>query len=170
MKPLSEFEADIAALAERFRQMPVGSTVTYEELDQVIGKPAKRHRYVLLRARDRVEKEDGSIFVTVFNVGVKRLAVEDYADVGSQARGAVRRKARRASQRMSNGLERANDVPGEVARAVGREQSILGLITLISTDKAMKKMLSDQTVTAPTPLGRAAADLMAALGIETTKE
>ena len=165
MKAVSEFEADIAALAERLRQVPIGEVVSYRDLDVAIGRPVRGHRYLLISARDRVEREDGAIFQSVFNTGIKRLPVESYATVGQHSRRTIRRKARTASRRMRNGLEKANDAPADVIRAVSREQSVLGLIEFAAKDKTLKKMLNDEPITAPTPLAMAAKDLMAALGI-----
>jgi len=166
MKTISPFDGDIAALAERLRQTSIGETVTYESLDGALGRPVRAHRYLLLKARDRVEREDGALFVSVFRTGIKRLPVASYASVGKGTRKAIRRKAARASRRMANGLEHANEAPGEVVRAVLKEQSVLGLIQYASRDSTMKKMLNDEAITAPTPLAVAARGLMTALGVK----
>jgi hypothetical protein len=166
MRAISEYEADIVALAERLRAIPVGEVVSYAELDDVIGRSVRGHRYLLASARERVEREDGVIFQSVFNTGVKRLPVEAYATVGQQSRKTIRRKARHASKRMQNGLERANEAPAEVVRAVSREQSVLGLIQFAARDSTLKKMLDDEPLSAPTPLAKAAKDLMKALGVK----
>lgn len=167
VKAQSEFEGDIVALAERLRAVPVGEIVTYEQLDKVIGRDCRARRYLLMTARDRIEKDTGAIFAAVFNVGLKRLPVESYASIGQHSRKSIRAKASTASRRMANGLEKANDVPAEVLRAVGREQSVLGLIKFAARDRTMAKMLGEEPLTAPTPLAKAARSLLAALGGKT---
>jgi hypothetical protein len=55
MRTLSEFEADIEALADRLRALPIGEIATYAELDQVLGRPVRAHRYLPVQARKRLE-------------------------------------------------------------------------------------------------------------------
>jgi hypothetical protein len=166
MKAMSEFEGDIIALADLLRAVPIGGVVTYAQFDKSIGRSIRAQRYLLQAARTRVEKETGAIFQAVFNVGFKRLPIESYASIGQHSRKGIRRKARVASKRMQNGLDKANEVPADVLRAVSREQSVLGLIQFAARDTTLKKMLDDMPISAPTPLATAAKDLMRALGIE----
>lgn len=165
VKAISEYEADIAAMASRLREAPIGEVVPYAELDAAIGRDCRARRYLLMAARDRVEREDGALFAAVFNSGLKRLPVEAYASVGQHSRKSIRSKARTASRRMTNGIEKANDVPAEVVRAVAKEQSVLGLIQFAARDKTLAKML-DEPVSSPTPIAIAAQGLMKALGIK----
>jgi hypothetical protein len=170
LKAISEFEGDIATLADQLRALPIDGVITYAQLDKAIGRPVRAQRFLLTAARERIEKESGALFGTVFKVGVKRLPVESYATVGQNARGTIRRKAGRASNRMQNGIEKANDVPAEVLRAVSREQSVLGLIQFATRDTTMARMLHDEPIMAPTPLAKAAKDLMKALGVRLPEE
>ncbi len=166
MKSLSEFEGDIVTLADRLREVPIDQIVTYEELDQVLGRDCRARRYLLMAARDRVESETGALFQAVFNRGLKRLPTEAFATIGQQARKGIRNKSRTATRRMANGLQHTNNAPAEVIRAVNRESSVLALIQFAARDKTVSQMLKDEPLTAPTPLGKAAQDLMAALGVK----
>jgi hypothetical protein len=166
VKAISPFAGDIDALANRLRALSIGETITYSELDKVLGRPVLKQRYLLLRARARVEREDGALFATVFNVGVRRLPVQAFSTLGYQARSKIRRGARAASKRMAAGLEKANDVPAETMRAVAREQSVLGLIQFAARDRTVAKMLDDVPITSPTPVAQAAKFLMEALGVK----
>jgi hypothetical protein len=166
MKAMSEYEGDIAALAARLREVPIGETVTYTDLDAAIGRDCRARRYLLMAARERVENETGALFQAVFNSGLKRLEASAFATIGQQSRKSIRTKARTASKRMANGLSRTNDAPAEVVRAVSREQSVLGLIQFAARDRTMSQMLNEPIITAPTPIARAARDLMAALGVK----
>lgn len=166
VKAASEFEPDIVALADRLREVPVGGVIKYAELDAVIGRDVRARRYLLMQARDRVEEETGALFQAVFNLGLKRLKVEAFPTIGQAGRKSIRSKAATATKRMQNGLAKANDVPDTVLRAVNREASVLGLIRFAARDRVVSKMLEGEPLSAPTPIARAAKDLMAAMGIK----
>ena len=144
MKAISEFEPDVQKLAECLREASISEIVTYERLDKVLGRSVQDNRYILVRARTTVEKEIGAVFGTVFRVGLKRMPVEDFPTVGQYSRRAIRRRARKASDRMANGLAKINDAPADIVRAVSREQSILGLIQYACRDSTMKRLLTDE--------------------------
>jgi hypothetical protein len=166
IKAISEYEGDIVALANRLRELPIGGIVTYAELDAAIGRDSRARRYLLMSARDRVEAETGALFQAVFNTGLKRLEVESFPSIGQQSRKSIRTKARNASKRMANGLDRANDVPAETVRAINREQSVLGLVQFAVRDQTLSEMLGREPLHSPTPLATAAKALMAALGVK----
>jgi len=169
MKTISEFEPDILALVERLRSVPVGETVTYEDLDAVIGRPVRAQRWLMIKARDVLDGE-GHIFGTVARVGLKRLESSALPSLGQRARRGIRNRAKRVTARMASGMTRANDVDPETARKLMAEQSVLGLIEFACRDKSMSEAMSQTPLDKPVPLAIAAKGLLAALGVKVNGE
>lgn len=159
----AENSADVTRLVERLREVPIGETVTFDDLDKAIGRSVKKRRYLLIRAADRLNAETGAVFESVFDIGYRRLPIEDVATVGIRARRRIKLIARRGSKRLSNAISRANDLPQTAALQINREIAVLGVLQSLSRDGMAAKATADATDTSPAPVAPVAQRLVEAL-------
>lgn len=129
-KASAENTADVESLARALSALSIDETVTYQQLTNLIGRNIQSHYWLLNKARKIVEEETGSLYEVVRNVGIKRLASEDAANVGLSVIGKVRRTATNGIKRLAN--VRCNDMPAEEANKVLAHRSQLGAIALVA--------------------------------------
>lgn len=139
---------DIRALVTALTGIPLGGTITYDELSTAIGRDVTRHRYLVLRAMSVANAESGALFAPVRKVGYRRLPMDEAPSVGQTARRRIRRASRQARKRMLNAAAKANDLPADIARKVNAELSALGLIEHLTRDKTAELMKAPE----PMPL------------------
>ena len=96
-----EIQEQIAYVAHQLRGMAVGQIGAYNAFNGDL--------YVILRARARVEKEDGIRFGTVRGVGVKRLSASEVPAIGTAGTRRIHRAAKKTVARLSN-LRAYNDM------------------------------------------------------------
>ncbi len=94
------FKASVEAqmLAEAFAETEVDEVLTYEEMSTLIGRDVREIRHVIETARRRLLRENGAVFASVRNVGVKRLSPDETVDesesVAKRSRNANRKALR----------------------------------------------------------------------------
>lgn len=131
-----EKQIEVEKIAALLRQAPVGSTVTYQQIDSALG--TEFDRLALVKARQLVEKEDGIRFGTVRKVGVKKLDATAAIGIGADARQRIRRIAVRQSARLT-GLK-YNDITADAQRRLDVERSLLGAISAAASNKSTAKV------------------------------
>lgn len=153
LKSNPEVQAEITALCNLVRALPIGATLAYEAATEAVGRDVQGvARFSLMRAREIVEKQDGIRFGTVSKIGVKRLQTEDIPSIGTQARRRIRRTARRGYARLA-GL-RVNDITPQIQKQLDTERAALGAISLFTEERAVKKIEADtERVGAELPIG-----------------
>lgn len=105
----AENESAIARLEELLSMISVGGTEPYQRLAVASGKDIlRRDRHLLQRAIKRGEKSLGCVFVSVRNVGIKRMLAEESGNIGFAALKRGRRLYGRAADRIDN--IRTNDI------------------------------------------------------------
>lgn len=90
------------ALEAKLRTLPIGETITYETMANVIGAPVDGSTQALSSARDILEREGGYVFATITRIGVKRLADSDIVTETEESRRKIARKAKTAMRRLAN--------------------------------------------------------------------
>jgi hypothetical protein len=156
-----EKAADVLAISACMSSAPVGGTVTYEQLSAAIGRPVQGHRYLVQAAISKLSRDTGAIFVSVYRVGYKRIPAEESHILGAAVRETVRRRVKRAGQKIIRAIATANDMPADAARRANREVAILGLIEHASSDKALKAAVTEADT--PKPVAKVMADMLAAM-------
>lgn len=132
----TEISPDVAALVERLIDSKPGDLVSYDDLAATIGRDVRgEHRWLVLRAREIANRDHGAIFGNERGKGYVRLAPEEAHSLGSTARSAIRRKARKASKMIRAAVSRQNSLPPEAARKSNAELSVLGLVEHLSRDR-----------------------------------
>jgi hypothetical protein len=84
-KAISELSVDAQTLERVLRKANVGEVVSYDALSGSIGRDVRKGgRHLLRTARHRAFTQDGVVFDTVTDVGLKRL--DDHGIVGTQTK------------------------------------------------------------------------------------
>lgn len=130
----------IHRLMQRLIQVRVGETISYEDIDRVIG-PGKR--YYLTRARTLCNQEHGAIFEPVYREGLIRIKSAEAATIGKKARRRIRRTAAKAINEIGNAITMANDATNEQILEAAAEQRILGLHVQLSHESNVKKEIAE---------------------------
>jgi len=125
-----EIQQQIDRVAAILRSMSVGQTVTYESLG------AKY--YVIMRARETVEKEDGIRFGTVHKVGVKRLAADEVPALGIAGLRHMHRVGKKTVKRLTN-LKAYNDMTPTDRLRVAAQRMIASAIVEKTARTAVKE-------------------------------
>jgi hypothetical protein len=126
-------DGEVERLIEVLAQAPVGGTVTFEALDRAIGSKIRDRRYLLARACEMMNKANGSLFVNVHDIGMRRLPIEEApAKVGAHGRRKIKRAARRIVRRLTNAIAAVNDADPVTFRAIGQEVAIAGMVASVA--------------------------------------
>lgn len=161
-EPTARNAADLKALTDTLASVPIGGTISYAELSEAIGRDARKCRYLLLKAMNDLNKEQGAAFAAVRGMGYRRVGVDKAAQFGETRRASFRRVSRRTMKQMQNMVAKTNDVPADVHRKVSQELSALGIIELVSSRKAVEAL---PLRTKPVPTGIAMRRMLEGLGV-----
>lgn len=88
-------------LIERMKQMAVGDTLEYSEIESITGRKLVRARSALDTARSSLLKTDGMVFGTITKVGIKRLADDEIVNSSVTTEKRIGRMSRREIKRLS---------------------------------------------------------------------
>lgn len=116
-------------LADAFREVPAGGTITYANMTDILGFPIKNRTYLIPKARKLANREAGALFRNIPLVGYERLPSSEtsiYLDRGLRL---VRNRSRSFFVEARHAVEQANDMPAQVEKDVYARLSVLGLIT-----------------------------------------
>jgi hypothetical protein len=145
-----ESAAAVERLEAALADMPIGSVLAYQTLNQIAGADVQReNHYLLARARDKAEISLGCIFEAVRGVGIKRLNASESPDVGLSSIRSVRRKAKKGARRLtridSNSL---SDSERKRALAYG---GLLGAIATIADGNKARTIAAVADPVSPIP-------------------
>jgi len=92
-KTIGEMSVDARLLLQELTKASIGQTVTYEQLQEVIGRDVRRGGgYAALAAARRAALRERIVFGTISKVGIKRL---DDAEITRTVSGSVHKISRR---------------------------------------------------------------------------
>jgi hypothetical protein len=149
-KPTSPENAEIIRkLQTALREVSLGGTLTYGALYQVAGMNVQKHRHLLTRAQEAVEKELGCVFAAIRGVGIKRLPSEESPSVGLCGL----RRCRSTAKRYKKRIDRINV---NSLSETGRRQTIgysamLGAVHLISDGRKAQAVAAVADPAKPIP-------------------
>lgn len=160
-KPSFVASSDAKTLADLMRAVRVGDLLSYEDMNDAIGRDVTEDRNVIYTARHIVQREDRIVFDSVHKCGLKRLADTEIVSLGDRARSRVRKIARRTAQTIV--CVNYDTMPREAQVKHNTALSMLGVMQELATDKSFAK-LKKHVSTAGTelPVGKAS---IAALGL-----
>lgn len=127
-----ELQIELEKVMGALRELGPDEILTYDELTHVLGYHPREKPWVLLRAKQRVEKEDGIRFASVRSVGPKRLATEDLPGIGQFARQRIGRIAKKDANRLTD-LRGYNDIDRKTQTRIDAERSLLGAVSAVAS-------------------------------------
>jgi hypothetical protein len=121
----------IENLSRALEGIPMGGTLPYSALMKAApGFMNAGDQWLLARARENVEKNQGCAFEVVRGIGIKRMTSEEIPDIGLNAIRSIRRKANQGKKR----IQRVNPnslSPTEQRRVIGMS-AMLGAIAMMA--------------------------------------
>ena len=141
----SNFERGIEtqSMIDKIGDVEVGAIITYNEMSEILGFDIQKNRGPLMSARDIVFRENGVVFETIRNIGIKRA--EDAAIVDA-ATGDVRRMQRFTRKRVKmlqcvdfNQLKAEGKIKHNTAMSI---YGVLGYITKRTQVKRLESKIN----------------------------
>lgn len=153
---------DTRTLVALMVKVPVGESITYQDLSSAIGRNVQgAARSVLESARHICERDYNIVFGVVQNVGLKHLTDTETINTGQAGIDHIRRTARKTARRIAS-LKDPNSVPNE---------SKVRQFTYLSVAGALVHMTQQKQITRlEVKVGQAAKELPLAKTLEAFKE
>jgi uncharacterized phage protein gp47/JayE len=95
---MTQRSQDTIRLCALFRES--NGTLSYERIEQEMGRPRHEIRNMILRVRNYLERDEGVVFATERNVGYRRLSDGEKVQSSEGFRRRIRRSAIRGSTRL----------------------------------------------------------------------
>ena len=146
---------DTDKLVEHLARSETGKLVTYKELNDVIGRDVQGSaRSNLAAARRRLQREEGIVFGTVVNEGVRRLTDAEKVEAGSAMLPRIRRAAGKASNVLAS-VERYEDLSPEAQYRHNASMTIFQAARAMTTRSGVKRVTDAvRSASGALPLGR----------------
>lgn len=141
-KTIAEISIDARMLHQKLKEVPIGSTITWEDLGKVIGRDvhAGSPGYgALTTARRRVQIDDGMVFDAIAKVGLKRLSDAEIVNTGQSIVDRVRRMARKGARRLLS-VANFDALPNEAKIKHNAYASLLGAVAQISQESKVRAL------------------------------
>lgn len=137
---LFQLNIDTQCLFELLSKAQVGDVITYEEMDNLLGKNIRIHRSLLASARRKARKDAGVEFGTIPKVGIKRLNSSEISDTAK----CFFSRMNRATKRQANVLRNAKYEELDNAEKVKHNAnlSLLGAVSIITNNRNFEKLSS----------------------------
>lgn len=137
--PIGQISVDAITLAKRLAKAEMGETVTYLEMNELIGRDVtEKAKHVLKTARNTVQHENKILFGTIQNIGIIRLTDAEIAASSHKPLRHIKRTAVRAARALSCAV--GENLTPEQQRSVSAAGSILGAIALFSSTKSVRQL------------------------------
>lgn len=135
---IPELSVDVRLIQERLAKAAPGETVTYEELNALVGRDVRGDaRYCLTSACRRLLAEQ-VVFAAVRTVGMKRLDDAGLLTLPQAAFDSMRRKARKTARKLTaiqyESLDRSQKAQHNAA------VSVLGLVAHVTKPRHMERL------------------------------
>lgn len=106
--------------------------MTYRDINDLVGYDViKTKRWVVMRAKQRVEKRQGLRFATVNGQGIKKLAATSLPGIGAVSRKRIGRIAKKDAARLTE--LKYNDIDSRLQSRIDAERSLLGAISAVAS-------------------------------------
>lgn len=129
-------------LAKLLMEVPIGETITYGRMSEELGFDITDHskRHFLTSARRVVLREHGAAFTADIKVGMRRLQPDEAPNIGTWARGKIRRASTTAMKAMQMVAAKTNGLAPETQRRLAAEMAVHGVIAEVAKPKVINKM------------------------------
>lgn len=152
-RPRFEMSVDTRLIYDRLKDVPVGETVDYSILEGILGRKINGGDPLLQSALHSLQN-DGVLFGNVRGVGYQRLKDEDIVRSSEADRKGIRRKARRAVERLSL-VSNFEALPNDLKIKHNAAVSGFGAIAAVLAPAKMKQLeTSVESAQARLPLSK----------------
>lgn len=152
-RPIFEQSVDTRLALGLLKQCEPGATVTYEALEQHLGRPLPSIRSAINSARRAALADDGMVFETVRRVGLLRIEGARVIDAAQSNIETARRAAGRGLRKLST-VDRDKLKPAERI-GLDTKATVLALMKAAGKDASQRKIEKAVTTTAQQlPLGK----------------
>lgn len=134
-----EMSPDTRLLRQHLRTVLIGSTVKYEDLSAVIGKPVDGATPSLRSAINSLLKQDNIVFATIRKTGLERLSDERIVSNSDSDIDGIRRKAKRGARKLTCVGDYSAMAPGKQLAHTAR-LSIMTMVAYATSDTGLKKV------------------------------
>lgn len=160
---------DTRILFERLLAAGPGDTVTYEEMNKLVGRDIQdKDRYVLQSALQKALTH-GYVFGNIRKVGFKRLSDEEIVGTGASAISRTGRMSRRGIKKLSS-VRNFNELPNGAQIKHNAAMSILGMISHATRKRQVKKIEERVTYSQDKLSLRKTIEAMSGNGVAVTEE
>lgn len=140
-KIIPQLSIDTRLLFDRMIDTPVGDTVTYAVMSEIIGRDSQiSGRGTVASARRKAMNERRMVFASVLNVGLRRLADVEIVDTAEHDMVRLRRSARRATRKVS--MVDFDVLPNDRKIKHNTYMSVFGALHQLTAPKAVRAVES----------------------------
>lgn len=132
-KPIGATSLDAKVLSEKLIELSVGDSISYSDINELIGRDIQKNRHILATARTIARREKGYLFDCISNFGVKRLSDSEIVEIESV------RPFSRIKSAVKKGLQNvqcAKDISNTDRIKQNATISMLGTIALFTKSNA----------------------------------
>jgi hypothetical protein len=145
--------SEVLAVAELMMAASIDQIVGYDEMSRVGGCDVRERRWIVIQAKNLLNREHGIVFANVPGVGYRRLASESgVKHAGERAMRRTRNAAKNGRQTLANALERVNDIAPSEQRHAYQRLVTLGMIKHLAQDRVVRAMPEDPPKKTPVDL------------------
>lgn len=142
-RTIPTISVDAQLLYARLKEVGVGETIPYSDLDAVVSRDVRNGATgVLQTARRRCLMLDAIVFGTIRMVGLKRLADIEIVDTGQGQLDSIRRRSRRAFKTLTC-VANFDTLPAESKVRHNTFASMFNVLSNITKPGQVKKLEAD---------------------------
>lgn len=118
----------IRRIAELLKALVPEETISYEEIEQAVGKPRAECRYMIQAAKRIASRELGAVFKPVRGVGYRRLHPEELHSVGTEHLQRAGKTCKNGQVKIKNGLRFTNGMSPSAQARASQKLAHLGIV------------------------------------------
>ena len=141
---------DVRLIYDALAKLDIGEEITYEAINDIVGYDIQKKRTSLTTAMNRCFKNDGHVFETIKNVGIKRLADADIVRKSDRNITSIRRKTRRSALELSK-VQNFNNLSSDMKKRHNATMALLGAVNQMSQPNKVVLVESKVNTTSTLP-------------------
>lgn len=137
--PSFQMSADARLIYQRLKTVPIGETVSWSDLSSTVSRPLDEIRGAIGTARHRLLKDTGAVFSASRGEGLTRCTDAQIVDGSVADTVGIRRRARRAAEKLSKVRDYAALPPSKQLEHTTR-LSVLAAIATVTKEPTIEKV------------------------------
>lgn len=138
MRPSFTASAEARLLTQELAAVPVGETVTYERMSEIVGAPIRNNPTALRTALRRALRDHDAVFGCVRGVGYKRLDDLEIVKEGTADADRIRRAANRSLERQFK--VDFGKLPASEQARFSAQTAVLGAVRMMTKAASIAKV------------------------------